>query len=263
MNTNFDRLEARLRSLFEKKLPKLFTGHQPQLPLVEQIIDLMRSHTLGDDEGSLHAPDKYIISVSPEDLDEWQLHQDILDELTNSILEMGTSLGLIFSKAPQIELEQRSRIAIGTYMLTAHFSASDPHLSDTAALDHDRGDVNKSTPPENAILIIDGKTTYPLNKPVINIGRHSNNDLVLTNPHVSRHHAQLRVIKNHYVVFDVGSMGGLFLNNRRVSQATLHAGDVLRIGAVNLIYNQEPTSTFQTSVFPVDDLNENQGEGFE
>jgi hypothetical protein len=187
---------------------------------------------------------------------EWQMHQDILDEIASSVHTMGLAVDLVFMKSPTIELVPRSDIKVSSFVISAHFSPRVPDLPDTAAMTQQDEAGNEPVVPENAMLIVAGKTNFFLEKPVIDIGRHSSNDLVLADPHVSRHHAQLRAIKNHYVIFDVGSTGGLFLNGRQISQATLHAGDVIRIGTHNLIYNQEPTSAFSTSVLPVENIGE-------
>ena len=260
MNTRFDRIEAQLRALFEKNLPKIFTGHQPNLTLVDKLMQVMQMNTLSDDSGNLFAPDLYLLSVSPEDMIEWQMHQDILDEIANSLHKMGLSVDLVFLKPPKIELVPKPEIQVSSFTISAHFSPKDSTLPDTAAMVQQ--DENRDEPliPENAMLIIAGKTNFFLEKPVIDIGRHSSNDLVLADPHVSRHHAQLRAIRNHYVIFDVGSTGGLFLNGRRISQATLHAGDVIRIGMFNLIFNQEVTSAFPTSVLPVENIQDDSGD---
>jgi hypothetical protein len=260
MNTRFDRLEAQLRRLFENNLPKFFTGQQPEQSLVEQIVYLMRTNTFVDDKGRVFAPDHYVVCMPADDLIELLLHRDVLEEINQSILEIGTSLGFTFSKQPQIELMEQSKDSIGNIKITANFSSTFPPLSDTAAMTYDESKSGVTKLPENAELIIDGKITFPLHKPVIDIGRHSNNDLVLSSPHISRHHAQLRAIKNHFVIFDVGSTGGVFVNGRRISQATLHAGDVIRIGPVNLIFNQAPASTFQTMALSTDESFKDTGE---
>jgi len=72
-------------------------------------------------------------------------------------------------------------------------------------------------------------------------------------PHISRHHAQLRVINQQYVLFDVGSTGGVFLNDRKVSQSRLYSGDVIRLGTSNLIYVQETLAEDPTTALPIDD----------
>lgn len=260
MNKNFDRIEEHLRVLFEEKLPKLFTGHQSQRTLVNDLIQVMQENIQEDSEGQRYAPDLYILSVHPEDLIDWQMHQDILFEMSSTIQKMGTNEGFLFLKPIKIQLNPDARIKRGRFMVSAYFSPQEPGLSDTAVMIQDEQNEHELFIPENAMLIIAGKTFFHLEKPIINIGRHSSNDLVLNDPHISRHHAQLRVIKDHYVIFDVGSTAGLYLNGKRISQATLHAGDVIRIGSVNLIYNQETTNTFPTSIMQVENGNQSPGE---
>jgi len=260
MNKKIDRIEERLRVLFEEKLPKIFTGHKTQRTLVDELIQVMQDNIQEDSEGQLYAPDLYILTVHPDDLIDWQVHQDILIEISITIQEIGAKEGFSFLKPTKIELYPDKSIRRGRFVVSAYFSLKEPGLPDTSVMARDEQVDQEYLIPENAMLIISGKSFFPLEKPVIDIGRHSSNDLVLSDPHVSRHHAQLRVIKNHYVIFDVGSMAGLYLNEKRISQATLHAGDVIRIGSVTLIYNQEPTNTFPTSIMQIDDNNIPPGE---
>jgi hypothetical protein len=112
-------------------------------------------------------------------------------------------------------------------------------LGDTAALElppEQPGDA----PPANAFLIVDGSLTYPLTGSVVNIGRRADNDLVLHDPRVSRNHAQLRAIKGRYVIFDLDSTAGTFVNGQRVAQsATLFSGDVISLAGATLIFGQD------------------------
>jgi len=252
MNNPFDRIEAHLRALFEENLPKIFTGHEPRHTLLDELVQVMQKYARADNSGDLFAPNLYNLSVAPEDMLEWQIHKDIFNEITDAITTLGTSVGLNFVQPPRIELVPDATIRKGHFEISAYFADKDPDLPDTAVMTPDEALEGTTTLPENAMLIIAGKTNFSLKKPIINIGRHSSNDLVLSDLHVSRHHAQLRAINDHFVIFDVGSTGGLFLNGKQITQATLHAGDVIRIGTVNLIYNQEPSSTSPTTALPVD-----------
>lgn len=92
--------------------------------------------------------------------------------------------------------------------------------------------------PEDAFVIVDGVKVIPLTQPVINIGRRVENTLVLDDPRVSRTHAQLRSINGRYVLFDLNSTGGSFINGVRVTQSVLYPGDVISLAGVNLIYGQ-------------------------
>jgi pSer/pThr/pTyr-binding forkhead associated (FHA) protein len=93
--------------------------------------------------------------------------------------------------------------------------------------------------PENAFVIVEGVKVYPLNESVINIGRRLENQLVIDDPRVSRNHAQLRAIKGRFVLFDLNSTGGTFVNGQRTSQTVLYPGDVISLAGVALIFGQD------------------------
>lgn len=93
--------------------------------------------------------------------------------------------------------------------------------------------------PPNAFLIIDGVKFYPLVKPVINIGRRLENDLAIDDPRVSRNHAQLRASEGHYVLFDLSSRGGTFVNGNRISQTIIYPNDTISLGGVTLTFHQD------------------------
>lgn len=102
----------------------------------------------------------------------------------------------------------------------------------------DTDSLDESQPPENAFLIVDGVKVIPLALPVVNIGRRLDNELVIDDPRVSRIHAQLRAIKGHYVVFDLNSTGGTFVNGQRTTQCVLYPGDVVSLAGVPLLFGQ-------------------------
>ena len=53
---------------------------------------------------------------------------------------------------------------------------------------------------------------------------------------VSRRHAEVRKVEGGYVVADVGSLNGTYLNRERVEEAVLHDGDELQIGTFKLVF---------------------------
>jgi len=88
-------------------------------------------------------------------------------------------------------------------------------------------------------VIIEGVKVFPVSEPVLNIGRRMDNQLVIDDPRVSRNHAQLRIIKDRVVLFDLNSTGGTFVNGQRTSQCVLYAGDVISLAGVALIFGQD------------------------
>ena len=93
--------------------------------------------------------------------------------------------------------------------------------------------------PENAFLIIEGLKIHPLRESVINVGRRLENHIVIDDPRISRTHAQLRVIKGHFVLFDLNSSGGTYVNGQRTSQTVLYPGDLISMAGVTLVFGQD------------------------
>ena len=61
---------------------------------------------------------------------------------------------------------------------------------------------------------------WPLKNPITTIGRWEDNDVVIPDRWISRHHAQIRREGTRYVVDDLDSKNGLFVNGQRVSAGT-------------------------------------------
>jgi hypothetical protein len=79
------------------------------------------------------------------------------------------------------------------------------------------------------------------------IGRGEGCDIFIADPSLSRQHAQIRVTPNGYVLEDLGSTNGSFVNERPVPGGILLApGDVIRLGATlsfRVEYGFEPKAT--------------------
>ncbi len=74
------------------------------------------------------------------------------------------------------------------------------------------------------------KGRWTLAKPVISIGRWEDNDVVIDDRWVSRHHAQVRREEEIYVIQDLDSKNGTFVNGQRIAAPTLLAdGDEIQM----------------------------------
>lgn len=69
------------------------------------------------------------------------------------------------------------------------------------------------------------------------VGRSRRADVVIKHPSVSRKHCKLSCVPpGKWLVTDVGSANGTFINSRRVSTEPLSDGDALRLGHVTLVF---------------------------
>lgn len=82
-----------------------------------------------------------------------------------------------------------------------------------------------------------GNQEFALNHDVVRIGRAADNNVILSEPSVSRHHAQIAWQDNGYLLTDLGSTDGTYVNKTKLPPANprlLADGDVIRIGITQL-----------------------------
>src|SRR5881398_2333543 len=77
----------------------------------------------------------------------------------------------------------------------------------------------------------------PVKTPVVNLGRADYNDIVLPDPSVSTSHAKLQRREGVWVLVDLDSTNGTFVEGERVSgEAPLGPGTMVRLGDVQLLF---------------------------
>ena len=78
---------------------------------------------------------------------------------------------------------------------------------------------------------------YPLQKgSSLTIGRRKNNDVVIDNLAVSSHHAKIDSVGDGFVLIDLQSKNGSFVNEKQVSSHWLKQGDIINIGKHSLVF---------------------------
>jgi FHA domain/CARDB len=72
---------------------------------------------------------------------------------------------------------------------------------------------------------------FPLGFEPASIGRHADNQIILPDPQVSRHHAEIVMQGGRWVISDLGSANGTYVNGQRIhGPQVLGHGDLIRIG---------------------------------
>ncbi|MBL8101382.1 MAG: FHA domain-containing protein [Anaerolineales bacterium] len=94
--------------------------------------------------------------------------------------------------------------------------------------------------------------TFPLDGDQLTIGRDSSNGVAINDAEVSRKHSRLSFQGGKYVIEDLGSTNGTFVNGQRLAgPVVLKAGDVVSLGEqIVLMYdaiNMDPGATVAVS----------------
>lgn len=230
-------IEDKLRYLLEEKLDRLiFPGVSSSLSYT--LIGLIESEI--ENQGGkceLCMPDLITLKVASERWEAWQESLPLLDEVSEALEESWKEQGYEVKRTPVIQLVQSPDLSSNQIKIETDYSV-DERTSKHTALQKLAREPQEDPLPKDACLIIADKEPFFLNKPVINIGRRSSNDLVLDDPMVSRDHIQLRAESGRFYLFDLGSKAGTTINNFPASNIALKPGDVIQIGQTRMIFNQ-------------------------
>jgi pSer/pThr/pTyr-binding forkhead associated (FHA) protein len=107
-------------------------------------------------------------------------------------------------------------------------------------LDDDLAIAIEGLPESSAMVVVkrgpNAGSKFVLESDVTRAGRHPDSDIFLDDITVSRRHAEIVRAEGGYVVRDVGSLNGTYLNRERIEEATLRNGDELQIGKFKLVF---------------------------
>lgn len=248
------RIEAQLERLIEGAFAHLFRQRvtaQDLLLHLTRAFDEQAGEPAQDDDPRELAPDSYVIYLHPDVL------QGLLDQephlvalLVEHINELCAARDYRLMRLPSIKFTPDENLSPADVSVEAAHQ-SRPKM-ETAALQ--RIEV---APPERPIanphLIVNGDQMVELDGGIVNVGRSRDNEIILNDPFVSRHHAQLRLRFGAYTLFDNDSQHGTFVNDVRVHEHRLQPGDVIMMGKSKLIYVEDESASAhsQTAIYPL------------
>jgi hypothetical protein len=108
-----------------------------------------------------------------------------------------------------------------------------------SSAEHESG-VADTLPPGSALLVVkrgpNAGSRFLLDADVTTAGRHPDSDIFLDDVTVSRRHAEFHREGGGFVVRDVGSLNGTYLNRERIETGVLAGGDEVQIGKYRLVF---------------------------
>ncbi|MPY81482.1 MAG: FHA domain-containing protein [Actinophytocola sp.] len=99
----------------------------------------------------------------------------------------------------------------------------------------------EALPVGSALLVVkrgpNAGSRFLLDREITSAGRHPDSDIFLDDVTVSRRHVEFhRGEDGEFVVIDVGSLNGTYVNRQPVDEAVLDVGDEVQIGKFRLIF---------------------------
>jgi pSer/pThr/pTyr-binding forkhead associated (FHA) protein len=135
-------------------------------------------------------------------------------------------------QAPERPVESTSTLSFGGPERAEPEDENNLSPEEQAAVD--------ALPPGSALLVVQrgpsAGSRFLLDADEVSAGRHPDSDIFLDDVTVSRRHAVFRRTSDGFLVADVGSLNGTYVNRDRIDEVLLSNGDEVQIGKYRLVY---------------------------
>jgi Domain of unknown function (DUF4388)/FHA domain len=150
-------------------------------------------------------------------------------------------------KMPELKPEQAPSVEF-SHALPPKKAEDDTHEIVSRKAEQYLANAVKLTVSRLILVAADGnETSFPLIRDSYTLGRHRNNDIVITDPKVSSFHGRIDRNPDGFHIVDLKSRNGCWVNGKRLEDALLKTGDEIRVGAARLVYKVEYTSAVGVS----------------
>ncbi len=242
MISDYQDLRKRIKTLFEDPLREFPEGVLRPGSIGDQIAEEVSEGTRRDNEGRDFAPDQFTLSLHPGQIDSIKRKSTRLQATLSKLLDQALrESGLRLVRSAHLTLATDPTLDSGETRVIAWHSRDPLQLAEGQLPEVTPEEPSKERAPYGAFFVVAGREHFPLDQPVVNIGRLQDNDLILDDSRISRRHCQLRASRGAFLLKDLQSTAGTRVNEELVSERILQPGDVIRLGTVELVYGEDPT----------------------
>lgn len=227
-------LERFLERLFERPGTRLFNTGVAPATLVRRIERAIDQERRPGPEGRV-APTRFQVAVDARAAEELARLPDLEGELASAALAHARRRGYRIPERPSVAIVASAALQRGAITVRATFAGTAP-LRDAAGPAVDRTLVHPlaGIALPSAFLLVVGPDGVDRRLAVgdrpFGIGRDADNDLVVADPLLSRHHARIVPRNGRLVLGDLASRNGTRVNGRLVLEAVLGPGDRVELG---------------------------------
>ena len=264
-------IEAKLESLFEGVFGRAFRSNVQPVELARKLVKEMDDHR-SVSVSRVHVPNEYTVYLAPSDRQQFDGYEDSLcEELQDYLAEHARRERYVLLTAPRVGLETDADLDMGEFGIatrlvrgprepdgvpapgpvgaTMVYAAREPVVAGAPPAEGELGEeavaaealaeeaAAEEEPRELALLSFAGEQYALPDHPVV-IGRSKDCDIRLTDPNVSRRHAEIRPDGDGYVVVDLDSTNGIEVDGKRVKELTLSDGDRFTLGTTEVSFSQ-------------------------
>lgn len=247
-------IEQRIESLFEGAFGRAFRRNVQPVEIARKLAKEMDDYKMVS-VSQIYAPNEYVVYLSQRDRDQFESYEPALvKELEQYLTEHSRRESYVLLSKPKVSFETDEDLEVGLFGIANRMiqrEAPDqepepaPETGETrvyraAPVETEAAsaeDLGVEPEPEPATVTVNGRA-YDLKKPSVVIGRSKECDIRVSDPNISRQHAEIRQEGSTYWIVDLDSTNGTSVNGRALKRAKLDDEDRITLGSTELVFRR-------------------------
>jgi hypothetical protein len=247
-------IEQKIESLFEGAFGRAFRRNVQPVELARKLAKEMDDYKMVS-VSQVYAPNEYVVYLSPGDRDQFESYEPaLIKELEQYLTEHSRREGYVLLSKPEITFQTDEDLEVGLFGIANRMiqreaaereAEAEPEPGATriyraAPVETEAASAEElglEEPEPAPTVTVNGKA-HELQKASVVIGRSKDCDIRISDPNVSRRHAEIRQEGSTYWVVDLGSTNGIAVNGHALKRAKLDDDDRITLGSTEIVFHR-------------------------
>lgn len=245
-----DKFEHFFERVMEESVGRIFRSPVQPAEIGRRLERAMESHQVVSVDGII-VPNDYKVEMNPQDMVIFADFVPVLcRQMEEWLIDLATTRGYGFIDHVRVQIAGDENVNRRQIFVESDIKEL-PNFSQAEQDEIQKTEVMRIVQttgniPPKLLKFVEGDyvgSTIIVRRPLLQIGRSLDNDIVLESAEVSRHHARLEYRGESFHILDLGSTNGTSLNGRQVSDSALSHGDRITFGNITLEFLPYATNT--------------------
>ena len=249
-------IEQKIESLFEGAFGRAFRRNVQPVELARKLAKEMDDYKMVS-VSQVYAPNEYVVYLSSRDRDQFESYEPaLIKELEQYLTEHSRREGYVLLSKPEITFQTDEDLEVGLFGIANRMiqreaaereAEAEPEPgatriyraapAETEAASAEELGLEEPEPEPAATVTVNGRA-HELQKASVVIGRSKDCDIRISDPNVSRRHAEIRQEGTTYCVVDLGSTNGIAVNGHALKRAKLDDDDRITLGSTEIVFHR-------------------------
>ncbi len=250
-------IEQKIEALFEGVFGRAFRTHVQPVELARKLSKEMDDHRTVS-VSRVYVPNEYSLYLCPADREQFADYEtSLVEELQLYLAEHARREGYALLTSPRVLVHTDEDLHVGEFGIATRMVQPGRRADDDGVPEEEaepghtmiyrprQGQATQAASlaelgleRERVTISWDGEER-PVDRRRLVIGRSKDCDVQLSDPNVSRRHAELRQEGASYWIVDLDSTNGVEVNGRRLKRAKLEDGDRVLLGSTELVFRRQ------------------------